>query len=158
MKRWIIAGLCLATAACQTNELQTGSVEQGLQQACFTGGNYPGAKLPQMTPWNGAAPPSLQPGQLYMDWADLQNGRHLAFIVDPVNGVIPWGAIVQDKDVPAYRASLRPGTEPMIGDCCRPPPPPIGGGDDWRVAATVLEAGALVSAVPETADQFLKDY
>lgn len=137
MKRWIIA-VCLVAPACQSDALQTSAVEQGLND-CTPGGNYKGAKLPAMSTWAGTTP-AAQPGQLYIDYADPSvPGRHLAFLVDPGKGTHVWGAIVKDGDLPAYRAS-NPGTEPMIGDCCRPPPPPPGGGNDW-LASYNLEAG-----------------
>ena len=148
MKRWIIAS-CIAAAACQATDPQTNEVGQALEE-CPTGGNYTGAKMPFLKPWTpNTATPIAQKGQLYLDWADSRvQGQHIALIVDPGAGQVVWGVKVNDKDMPAYRAS-RGGVEPMIGDCCRPPPPPIGG-DDW-LAVFALEFGKLFLETSERA-------
>jgi hypothetical protein len=152
MKRWMIA-VCL-TAACQPGDLQTSDVEQALGD-CTPGGNYPGAKLPQLSYWNGKTP-TAQPGQVHLDYVDPTNpGRHLAFLVDPGKGLHIWGTIVDNKSLGAYRASTIGGGYdiPRIADCCRPPPPPPGEGDEWRlaVARMNLEAGLRAQELAEEA-------
>jgi hypothetical protein len=147
MKRWIIA-VCIAAPACQASDLQTSAVEQAAT-ACVPGGNYPYAKLPKMYLWGGKTP-QAKPGQLYIDYAHpVYKGYHAAFIADPGQGVLVWGAYVPDKDMPLYRKSTL-GDEPRIGDCCRPPPPPPGGGDDW-LARYTLEAALRFAGVPDDA-------
>ena len=148
--RWMIAVALVAMTACQTEELGTSSIEQAVND-CTPGGNFPGAKLPQMSWWNGKTPVATA-GQMYIDYRDptVKGGRNLAFIVDPGKGQIVWGAVVLDKDLPAYRASAPASREPRIGDCCRPPPPPPGGGTDW-LARFTLEAALRYQEVPEEA-------
>lgn len=150
MKRWIIAS-CVATAACQATE-ETSGVAQAIEE-CPKGGNYPNATLPQMKLWTPQTQtPTPQPGQLYIDFVDWRKaGQHLAFVVDPGQGLITWGVVVKDSDVPAYRAT-RSGVQPHIGDCCRPPPPPPGG-DDW-LARFTLESGRIILESGERASGY----
>lgn len=148
MKRWIAASCVLALAACQT-EPDTAVTRQGLDE-CNPGGNYPEAKLPKLALWTGQTPPQAGPGQLYLDHKDPYTaGRYWAFLVDPGAGQIVWGTILKDRQqLATYHATLVPGAQPQITDCCRPPPPPPIGGDGW-LARNVLEAAHLYSQVPD---------
>lgn len=141
MKRWIIGACLIGASACQVTE--TSSVEQ--YASVCSPGSYPNAKLPKMNPWvPGQWKPTATAGQAWIDHADpFVQGRHWAFLVDPGQGVVVWGATVNDNNMPAYRAGLQ-GTEPMIGDCCRPPPPPPGG-DDWLARRAVAAGGIAIN-------------
>jgi hypothetical protein len=136
MKRWITPVGLLAIVGC-VQPTTTSTAEQAVTN-CAPSGNFKNATLPYMGQWQGYTP-AAQQGQLYLDFADpAVKGQHLAFLVDPGNGVVVWAAKVNDTNLVAYRQSI-PGDTGRIGDCCRPPPPPPGG-TDWY-APFVLEFG-----------------
>lgn len=151
MNRWITCLSLALLASCQTGTPETNDVEQAVSGDCVPGGNFVGAKTPPLPMWNGQVP-AAGPGQIFLDVADWRAkgvGYHVGVLADPGKGEIVWGATIPDNKLAAFRAGAS-GTQPMIGDCCRPPPCCRGCCDDW-MAPNLLEAALRYVEVPANA-------
>ncbi len=135
MKSWILIAGVLAGCVQQPADT-TDTTAQALSAATCPGpNNYPYAKLPAISLWNGThKSPAL--GQYLISFPNPnQVGYSLVLLVDPVKGYIPWGATFKSTQLGNVRATA--GNEPWIDFPHHPPPPPPVG-DGW-LASYALE-------------------
>lgn len=159
MNRWITCVLLGLVGACQAEAIETSVESAASSEDCVPGGNYIKATLPALPMWNGSKP-IAKPGQMFLDVADWRVntqssgvGFHVGVLVDPGAGTIVWGATVPDQKLGSFRG---PGTQPSLGDCCRPPPCGCRGCCDnglvakW-MARNLLEAALRAHVIPDHA-------
>jgi len=135
-RHWITSaylGLAMLTACQAQSPPGTTVVAQDESQFC-------GAQQPMFVPWNGKAPPSTGPTEIYLIYKDLaMPGSFVATRVDYSSGKFPYAVRFASGSLGSFIDSFDPATTFTV--VVSPiPPKPIG---DWQLAPILIEWAEL---------------